>query len=165
MTEDLTEEELRAIVSLKRRAKSWPASLWLFSADGTLHVMRKAPDGGTVADVRYSIATIDIENDGGDWCDMLALAYTEIRSNNATLFDLAREHMDPADPRRPKHRLIDQRPADLAAQREARIRADEREKTLREARDAISTAFSHDEDVSAQDVIDRLLANKAEVAV
>lgn len=41
-------------------------------------------------------------------------------------------------------------PADLAAQREAR--------------DAIGAAFSCDEDVSAQDVIDRLLADEAEVS-
>lgn len=79
---DLTDEERRAIASLRRLAKRWPKSLWLFSASGTLHVMRKSPDGGrpelpdksyssslggTVTDVRFSITTIDIDNDGGDW--------------------------------------------------------------------------------------------------
>lgn len=79
----LTNEERAAIRALERLAKKWPKSLWLFSVSGTLHVMKKdakgkrpevpdtscqaAPGGGTLTDQRMSVATIDIENDGGDW--------------------------------------------------------------------------------------------------
>lgn len=80
MSQNLTDDEVRAIASLKRLAKRWPKSLWLFSASGTLHVMRKV-DGAPVyrmsrntvgapiegVDQAYSVATVDIENDGGDW--------------------------------------------------------------------------------------------------
>lgn len=45
---------------------------------------------------------------------------------------------------------------------ERRVEAKARTKALREARDAIETAFGHDEDVSAQDVIDRMLAAETE---
>jgi len=73
---DLTPEEKKAIAALKRLAKKWPDSLWLFSAQ-SLHVMRKTEDGrhayggenvsSTGIDPGYIIATIDIEADGGDW--------------------------------------------------------------------------------------------------
>jgi hypothetical protein len=67
-----TPEEAKAIRALKRVAKDWPDSLWLFSAAGTLTVMRKGPDGGHVhngenVDQSFIVDTIDIENDGGDW--------------------------------------------------------------------------------------------------
>jgi len=49
----------------------------LFSANGTLCVMRKKPDGeryraddhrgGTAEDQKAVVDTIRIENDGGDW--------------------------------------------------------------------------------------------------
>ncbi len=68
-----TKKEAAAIAELKRLAKRWPKSLWLFSASGTLHVMRCAEDG-TIAtlptygvDPDYSLATVAIPNDGGDW--------------------------------------------------------------------------------------------------
>jgi len=75
---DLTPEEKKAIASLKRLAKKWPDSLWLYSASGTLNVMRKHEDGGhaygggncssTGCDPDYIVATIHgIDNDGGDW--------------------------------------------------------------------------------------------------
>lgn len=72
---DVTDEERRAIASLKRLAKKWPKSLWLFSASGTLTVMRRAWDGepsfcgkGGTADKRYIVDVIrGIDNDGGDW--------------------------------------------------------------------------------------------------
>lgn len=79
---DLTPEERAAVQALKRLAKKWPKSLWLFSASGTLHVMKRAPDGGQetrknmndayaygkdVFDQKASVGTIDIPNDGGDW--------------------------------------------------------------------------------------------------
>ncbi|WP_107328101.1 hypothetical protein [Agrobacterium pusense] len=71
-----TEEERRAIATLKRLAKRWPDSLWLFSASGSLCVMRNRQDGQRAlsgdsgqdgADSDYCLATIDIPNDGGDW--------------------------------------------------------------------------------------------------
>lgn len=69
----LTPEEKKAIAALKRLEKTWPSSLWLFSASGTLCVMRKGEDGEHVTtstnsvDAEYHLASIDIENDGGDW--------------------------------------------------------------------------------------------------
>jgi hypothetical protein len=68
-----TGEEARAIRALKRLAKRWPSSLWLFSASGSLCVMRSGEDGKHVhtaeygIDPRYSLDTIDISSDGGDW--------------------------------------------------------------------------------------------------
>lgn len=70
---DITKEEKLAIAALKRVAKKWPKSLWLFSASGTLWVMKKNADGQTVmlstlgVDPDYAVDPIDIENDGGDW--------------------------------------------------------------------------------------------------
>lgn len=70
-----TDEERRAIASLRRLAKRWPKSLWLFSGSGRLCVMRNGQDGRRVmtndkdggADSDYCLATIAITNDGGDW--------------------------------------------------------------------------------------------------
>ena len=69
---ELTNEERKAISSLKRLAKRWPKSQWLFSASGTLHVMRNGEDGEAVYDGEgierdCIITSIDIQNDGGDW--------------------------------------------------------------------------------------------------
>lgn len=70
---ELTKKEESAIASLKRAAKKWPDTLWLFSASGTLCVMRKDKDGNYArgqdggVDPDYVVATINIENDGGDW--------------------------------------------------------------------------------------------------
>lgn len=67
-----TQKERSAIGQLEAIAKTWPDSLWLFSASGRLCVMQKR-DGERVmtsldgADPDYCLATIDIENDGGDW--------------------------------------------------------------------------------------------------
>jgi hypothetical protein len=69
----VTDEERRIVARLKRLARDWPKSLWLFSGDGTLHVMRAGPDGERVetasggVDPEYSVATIDIPADGGGW--------------------------------------------------------------------------------------------------
>jgi hypothetical protein len=69
----LTPEEKRAIKALKRVARQWPKTLWLFSA-GDLEVMRLGPNGERMmtsqggVDQAYIVATIDgIPNDGGDW--------------------------------------------------------------------------------------------------
>jgi len=69
----LTKEEELAILALKQVAKIWPKTLWLFSASGTLNVMRYKKDGMPAVlkcegmDQDYIIDTVDIKNDGGDW--------------------------------------------------------------------------------------------------
>jgi hypothetical protein len=68
----LTKEEETAIAELKRLAKRWPKSLWLFSASGTLNVMQKVDQErmytyGTKVNPDYIVTTIKIDNDGGDW--------------------------------------------------------------------------------------------------
>lgn len=73
MTIEPTPEEQKAIRTLQRLAKTWPKRLWLFSASGSLCVMRarqdgdhyRTPSGGVDPD--YVITTIRIPNDGGDW--------------------------------------------------------------------------------------------------
>lgn len=71
---DLTPEEKRAISRLKSLAKVWPKSLWLFSASGTLLIMRYGENGievmtdSGVFDHEYALSEcIDIPNDGGDF--------------------------------------------------------------------------------------------------
>jgi hypothetical protein len=72
---ELSADERRVIDALKRVAKQWPETLWLYSADGTLCVMRKGEDGKHAmrpddidsVDQRYVLARIGIENSGGDW--------------------------------------------------------------------------------------------------
>ena len=70
---ELTKEEVKAIKAIKKAAKIWPESLWLFSGDGTLHVMRCDEDGEHIhinsggIDSDYCITTVDIDNDGGGW--------------------------------------------------------------------------------------------------
>lgn len=69
---ETTSEEEKAIRALRRLAKIWPNTLWLFSASGSLQVMKKNADGekacvGVGFDPDFSVETIDIENDGGDW--------------------------------------------------------------------------------------------------
>jgi hypothetical protein len=72
----LTKEEQNAITSLKRLAKKWPKTLWLYSASGTLNVMKCGENGEQVMtqenhrggfDSDYCIDKIEIPNDGGDW--------------------------------------------------------------------------------------------------
>jgi len=71
---DLTQEELASIRSLKRLAKKWPKSLWLFSGSGSLWVMKYKSDGSPGmtpsggVDPDFSVDVIaGIPNDGGDW--------------------------------------------------------------------------------------------------
>ena len=73
---EITSEEQKAINNLKRLALKWPKTLWLFSASGTLHVMKTGKNGEHVVipglynggmNPDYSIANINIPNDGGDW--------------------------------------------------------------------------------------------------
>jgi hypothetical protein len=69
----LTKEERAVIIALKRIAKRWPKTLWLFSASGELHVMRNDENGDRVflptdgVDQEYVVDIIDISNDGGGW--------------------------------------------------------------------------------------------------
>ena len=69
---DLTKEERNAINTLKRLAKRWPPSLWVFCTGTTFAVMKCGPDGhqmdrtGSV-DQAYHVDSIGIPNDGGDW--------------------------------------------------------------------------------------------------
>ncbi len=69
-----TPDELKAMAALKKLAESWPESLWLFSADGGLYVMKKGhgervmrtDDPGVDSD--YILGQkINIASDGGDW--------------------------------------------------------------------------------------------------
>ena len=70
---DLTDEERRAIRALRRLEKIWPRSLWLFSASGSLRVMKNGDDGerlmthGGGVDPNGVVEKIDIPSDGGDW--------------------------------------------------------------------------------------------------
>jgi hypothetical protein len=69
-----TKKELEWIEDFKKLAKRCPKKLWLFSASGTLHVMKTPDDGkemldgiGSSVNQDNSIDTIGISNDGGDW--------------------------------------------------------------------------------------------------
>lgn len=73
MVENLSLKERRAVEGLKSLSRNWPTTLWLFSANGSLSVMRYGadkkpatlPNGGMDPD--YAVATINIRSDGGDW--------------------------------------------------------------------------------------------------
>lgn len=70
---ELDASERNAISSLRRLAKCWLNSLWLFSASGTLCVMKRDKNGDRFVlssggvDPSAVIETINIPNDGGDW--------------------------------------------------------------------------------------------------
>ena len=64
--------EKQAVLALRKLAATWPDSLWLFAAGGSLHIMRlvdgaRAVTPGGGADRDGEIAVIDIPCDGGDW--------------------------------------------------------------------------------------------------
>ena len=75
MSVQLNKEEIQATADLIKLAKRWPKSLWLYSAGGTLHVMKCGPQGERVVlpergggvDPAFDVGTVDIPNDGGDW--------------------------------------------------------------------------------------------------
>ena len=68
----LSDEEKKIIKRLKSVAKKWPNTLWLYSASGSLCIMKKK-NGQSVmtkdgyVDSDYLVDKIDLENDGGDW--------------------------------------------------------------------------------------------------
>ncbi|PKM46980.1 MAG: hypothetical protein CVV05_00760 [Gammaproteobacteria bacterium HGW-Gammaproteobacteria-1] len=59
----LTEDERKAVNALKQLAARWPGTLWVMKKDCDGEVMRS----GTGIDQGAAVASIDIENDGGDW--------------------------------------------------------------------------------------------------
>ncbi|MBF0130991.1 MAG: hypothetical protein HQL75_00180 [Magnetococcales bacterium] len=71
MKNTLTDEQVYR--SLKRLEQGWPSHLWLYSADGVLHVMRTDEDGKRVVcpgdefDPEYIARSFRIPSDGGDW--------------------------------------------------------------------------------------------------
>ncbi len=72
MSDKLTKREQAAIDALKEVAKKWPKSLWLYVADGQVHVMRKQGGQRVVTemggvDQDYIVDSASIESDGGDW--------------------------------------------------------------------------------------------------
>lgn len=70
---DLTPVELSAVAELQELAKRWPKGLWLYSGSGTLWVMQspggeaKHHENGISVDPAFTVASINIPNDGGDW--------------------------------------------------------------------------------------------------
>jgi len=73
MAHEITNEESEAIKALNRLAAGWPSGLWLYSANGSLCVMKKTAAGARATtrdggfDPSFCVDTIAIENDGGDW--------------------------------------------------------------------------------------------------
>lgn len=71
--EELTAEEKAAVAALRRLAKKWPDSLWLFAASGNLHIMKNDESGQRAithlggVDPELTVAHIEIPCDGGDW--------------------------------------------------------------------------------------------------
>lgn len=70
---ELTKEEEKAIAALRRVAGKWPKTLMLFSANGSLYVMKLNEKGDHMdrwgdPDQSLCVTTISgIRNDGGDW--------------------------------------------------------------------------------------------------
>lgn len=69
----LSPEEKTAIAALKRLAKKWPPSLWIFADGQSLSVLKTNDQGDRVmtrlgcVDPDFEVASLDIPNDGGDW--------------------------------------------------------------------------------------------------
>jgi hypothetical protein len=68
----LTKKESEWIDDFRKLAKRCPKKLWLFSASGTMCVMKFPEDGETnlkngAVNQENLVGTISITNDGGDW--------------------------------------------------------------------------------------------------
>jgi hypothetical protein len=63
---DLSPAETKAIKALEKVAKTWPPSLLLFSASGTLVVMSSDDYIANVFDSERMMPILGIPNDGGD---------------------------------------------------------------------------------------------------
>lgn len=68
----LTAHERRTVRALRKLAKDWPPSLWVFAGVG-FYLMQTDTDGnrpetkfGSVSP-DYIVERFDIPNDGGDW--------------------------------------------------------------------------------------------------
>ena len=71
---ELTEREEKAIKSLKRLAKKWPPTLWVFAGNGGLHILRTGKNGEVVltesgaVNADYGVGSVEgIYADGGDY--------------------------------------------------------------------------------------------------
>lgn len=72
---NLTDDEKKAVAALKRLAKRWPDTLWLFcGGQHGVAIMKTDEDGlrvttgsGEGFDHEYCVGTVDIPSDGGDW--------------------------------------------------------------------------------------------------
>jgi len=72
---DITQEEKQAIASLKRLAKRWPDSLWLFcGGQQGIAIMKVDENGerrttglGEGFDGNYVVDQVDMPVEGGDW--------------------------------------------------------------------------------------------------
>lgn len=70
MSDKLTREQV--IKTLERLERGWPSDLWIFSADGGLHLMETDEDGKRAmiqdaVDPNFSLKKYRIPSDGGDW--------------------------------------------------------------------------------------------------
>lgn len=68
----LTKKEEEWIKEFKKICKKCPKKLWLFSANGTLNIMKTPDDGETLNDnggcnQDNVVDWANITNDGGDW--------------------------------------------------------------------------------------------------
>lgn len=73
---ELSKEEAKAIRRLRKLAKEWPETLWLYS-NGSMYVMRKKPGEGQImrdggrsegVDPAHTVETIvGLYSEGGDW--------------------------------------------------------------------------------------------------
>ena len=69
----MTVDEKKAIDALRRLAKKWPDTLWIFADGNSLHVTRCGADGEHVmlshggVDPDMIVESINIPNDGGDF--------------------------------------------------------------------------------------------------
>ena len=68
---DLTPEERKAIRAIKRIAKTWPDTLWLFADGGAILFLRTGPGGRHVVDEHgcvdrsYEVGSVSIPAEGG----------------------------------------------------------------------------------------------------
>ncbi len=69
----MTVDEKKAVDALRRLAKKWPDTLWIFADGNSLHVTRCGKDGERVmlptegVDPDMIVESINIPNDGGDF--------------------------------------------------------------------------------------------------
>ena len=69
----LSKEEKATIAKLKRLEKTWPKTLWIFSASGILNIMKVGDNGEHIytsqggVDPEYVVGEVNVPSDGGDW--------------------------------------------------------------------------------------------------